>query len=268
MDKIRNLIVLLIVMSLALALVGTARDIESSDYRSSADASGGVALLEQYENNSVDDVQNSIDELYRSKQESLATETLKKRVETSIRRIDNGELTYREVFRDVYVAGDSLMVALDSYELINRNHVMAKVSATLVDLKNNIPKIESAKPRVLILHYGLNGVYANENYAIDFASRYKELIEKIQTVSPNTRIIVSLIFPIDRNREKKVRFNYIERYNELIVEMCKETGVEYLDSADIVNANMHYCGGDGIHFAKEFYTEHWFKHIMREMGIY
>ena len=177
-------------------------------------------------------------------------------------------MTYRQVFRDVYLCGDSLMAVVYAYDLMNENHIMAQVSAHLSDLENLLPRIAGARPKVLILHYGINSISEKEGHARRFVNDYRALIRRIQEASPDTRIIVSLLFPVDTSVATAERFRYVGRYNEYLTEMCREEHVETLDSTPLFAACPNYYREDGIHLNKGFYVKYWFKYIMREMEIY
>lgn len=265
---VKTVLVLIILICLGAYPVYMLINITSMDYHAHYDTSNGINVLDEYSERSLDEAQNSIDNLYKARQAALDAANLKKNIETSIQKIDNGELTYREVFKDVYVAGDSLVAGLSAFEIINPNHLMARVSANLSDLQKNLERIKSEKPRILILHYGINGISPNEDVAQKFINWYSQLIQQIQNDSPNTRIIISLIFPVDNSIAKDKRFEYIDHYNELLKQMCKDKNIEYLDSTTLVKNCKQYYKDDGIHFVKGFYVTHWAKHIMSEMEIY
>lgn len=238
------------------------------DYQVQCDTSDGMYWLNEYDNASVDNAQLNIDNVHAARQERLEAEFIEQSVEDSIKKIDNGELTYKEVFKDVYFAGDSLVAGLSAYGLISSNHLMARVSAHLSVLESYIKHINNIKPDVLILHYGINSISKHEKHAQNFVKDYRKLVQCIKSGSPNTRIIISLIFPVDASVAKAEQFKYIDHFNELLIQMCEEEGIEYLDTTDLLKQYNQYYRSDGIHLVEEFYVNYWFKHIMREMEIY
>lgn len=234
-----------------------------------ADTAAGERLLAAYDAVSVETAQEHIDNARLAYRNAVTAANLRQSIEQEIDSIEKGELTYREVFRDVYISGDSLMCGLDNYGLINGRHLMAKVSANLGDLEGNLPRIISAKPRVLILHYGINAVSVREEAAQNFVGKYGNLIDKIKSGSPNTRIIISLIFPVNEAAAARdEKFGGIARYNALLTQMCEEKEIEFLDSTQLLLEHDEYYTADGIHQGKDFYVKFWFPHIMREMEIY
>lgn len=234
-----------------------------------ADFPSGETLLAQYDTVSVETAQENIDRARVEYQNLVAAANLRQVIDEEIAEIEKGNLTYREVFQDVYLCGDSLMCGLDNYGLINGRHLMAQVGAKLSDLETILPRIISAKPRVLILHYGINSVSTREGAAEAFAGTYGGIIDKIRDGSPNTRIIVSLIFPAgEKALARNEKFSGIPRFNERLMQMCDEKGIEYLDTTALLHEHDEFYTVDGIHQDKAFFTKYWFQHIMREMEIY
>ena len=248
----------------ATALAGGGREPSAE-----ADLSAGEALLTQYGAVSVETAQENIDSARAEYQDLVAAANLRQVIDGRIAETEKGTLTYREVFQDVYLCGDSLMCGLDNYGLIKSRHLMAQVGANLSHLETVLPRIINAKPRVLILHYGINSVSTRESAAEAFVNAYGGMIDKIKAGSPNTRIIVSLIFPVNETalaRDRK--FNGIPRFNELLMEMCAEKEIDCLDSTALLHEHNEFYTVDGIHQDKTFFTDYWFRHIMREMEIY
>ena len=188
-------------------------------------------------------------------------------VKEVLKKLSQGKTTYRKVFRNVYIVGDSLMNGLQAYNILNSNRLITQVSASLYHLSDNVNKIVKAAPQVLILHYGVNMISTNKNQLNTFISMYTRLIKQIQKGSPDTRIIVSGLFPVDTDVAKAKRFTKIGVYNKALVKMCDELKIEFLDSSSVLKAHPECYGGDGIHLSKAFYEKYWLKFIISEMGI-
>lgn len=183
-------------------------------------------------------------------------------------KLDKGELSYRNLFKNVYIMGDSLMNGLEVYNVLNSNNLITQVSASLYHLSDNTSKIVRMNPEILILHYGLNHV---ENVSVQpgrFISLYTKILTKIKDKLPDTRIIVSGIFPVDTDKARAKRYERIDDYNEAIKEMCNQLGVEYLDNTPAFSNAKEYYAGDGIHLSGDFYEKCWLRHIVAEKEIY
>lgn len=188
-------------------------------------------------------------------------------VKAVLKKLNQGKTTYRKIFRDVYIVGDSLMNGLEAYDILNSNRLITQVSASLYHLSDNVKKIVKNAPPVLILHYGVNMISTDKNQLNNFISLYTKLIKQIQKGSPDTRIIVSGIFPVDSEVATAKRFTKIVTYNKSLKNMCSELKIEFLDSSSVLKAHPECYGSDGIHLSKAFYEKYWLKFIIEEMGI-
>ena len=188
-------------------------------------------------------------------------------IKNVLKKLDEGKTTYRKIFKDVYIVGDSLMNGLECYNILNSNRLITQVSASLYHLSGNVKNIIKASPDTLILHYGVNMISTKSSQQNNFISMYTRLIKQIQKGSPDTRIIISGLFPVNRSVAKAARFSKIDAYNKALKNMCKELGIEYLDSSSVLKAHPECYGGDGIHLSKAFYEKYWLRHIIKEMGI-
>lgn len=231
------------------------------------DTSNGISILSDLESGSVDTALANIAKAEKALTASQSKDSIKKQIEKKIKLIESGKSSYREAFRNVYFAGDSLMNGLEVYNILNSSHLFTKVSASLSHLEENLDTITAIRPPVLILHYGLNMLGTQDVHAKNFVNKYTSLIKQIKSKSPETRIIVSLLFPVDSSKASAPRFKAISKYNTLLIDMCKSEKIEYLNSNKVVKANSDCYAKDGIHLAKRFYSR-WLKFIMREKEIY
>ena len=188
-------------------------------------------------------------------------------INDTIKKIEKGTLSYRNVFKNVCVVGDSLMNGLEAYNILNSNKLVTQVSASLHHLNENMSRIIGMNPGILILHYGINMISGQQYHLDDFIETYTNHIKTLKKALPDTRIIISLIFPVKRSVAKAARFGYIDKYNIALIKMCKSLKVEYLDSSSVLKAHPECYGGDGIHLSKVFYSQYWLKFIIKEKGI-
>ncbi|MBO7319746.1 MAG: hypothetical protein J6V06_06995 [Clostridia bacterium] len=229
-----------------------------------ADFSEGNGVIEKLWNFDVKLAQKNV----KTAQEKRTDPTgIKQKVRDTLKNLDNGKTTYRKVFRNVYIVGDSLMDGLEAYDILNSNHLITQVSASLYHLNDNVKKIIKINPPVLILHYGVNMIATEKKYLNNYIAMYTDIIEKLQASLPDTRIIVSGIFPVDRDIAKAKRFGMIGEYNKKLKAMCKELDVEYMDSSAVLKAHPECYGSDGIHLSKAFYEKYWLRFIIKEMEI-
>ena len=191
----------------------------------------------------------------------------KKKVEELLKKIKKGKITYRKALKDVYIVGDSLMNGLEAYDILNSNHLITQVSASLYHLSDNIDKIVKINPPILVLHYGINMISTSDDMKDNYISMYTKLIKKLKKKLPDTRIIVSGIFPVDREKATAKRFGRVDAYNKALKEMCKKLDVDFLDNKPLLKKHSDCYGSDGIHFSKEFYEKYWLNYLIKEMEI-
>ncbi len=189
------------------------------------------------------------------------------KVENVLNNLDNGKTTYRKVFKNVCIVGDSLMDGLEAYDILNSNNLITQVSASLYHLSGNVKRIIRMNPRVLILHYGVNMISSEKRHLNNYVNMYTDIITQLRKALPDTRIIVSGIFPVDRDIARAKRFGAIGEYNRNLKIMCEKLEVEYMDSSSVLKAHPECYGSDGIHLSKAFYEKYWLRFIIKEMGI-
>lgn len=264
----KKIIVSLVVLALIIVYPVTNFFIlKSKKSYDSADTSAGIAAVEKYAAVPIEKAEKAVAAAQKKQEEFLRYEAMRGLIEEQIKQIENGKLSYRKVFSDVYIAGDSLMEGLRVYGILNSNHIFAKVSASLFHLESVMPKIIAVRPPVLILHYGINMIGDQQYHVDSFINQYTKDIKSLKKALPDTRIVVSLLFPVDTSVATSKVFRYVSRYNERLVKMCNELGVECFDSASVFK-NHYFYGADGIHLSYSFYNDYWLKFIMREMEIY
>ncbi len=224
----------------------------------------GMALLENLADVDASKAQQAV---IAAEEKRLDPTGAKKRIENTLKKLKSGKTTYRKVFRNVYIVGDSLMNGLEAYDILNKSHLITQVSASLYHLEENLDKIVEINPPVLIVHYGINMISTGEAQRNNFINFYTKLIKKLKKELPSTRIIVSGIFPVDRSIAKAERFGEVGAYNKALKAMCKKLKVEFLDSSSVLKEHKECYGSDGIHLSKAFYEKYWLKHIIKEMEI-
>ena len=253
----------------ALSLIPLTGFIVAHSYRApkNIDLDAGQALLQTYDDLDTDKVQQQVAEAEQKRLEELAKANRALKTQEIINLIQAGKLTYRKALSDLYIAGDSLMAGLDVYGILNSSHIFAEVSASLSHLETNLPAIAAKHPPILLLHYGLNMIDTSDAQLNSFIRRYTALLEQIKTQMPNTRVVVSLLFPVDRTKATQAQFGRIDDFNNALSEMCQTVGVEALDSSSVFVGHNEFYGADGIHLSASFYRNYWLIYLIRELEI-
>ena len=132
--------------------------------------------------------------------------------------------------------------------------VQVSTSSGYITMPQAVAKLQ---PRRVILTFGTNDL--NPGYkAADFVKNYQTGIEAIVTAYPSVDIIVNAIPPIgQQHSNQSLTQTQVDEYNKALVEMCKEKGWKFLNSAEVLKdsatgyAKSGYVeSSDGIHLTR------------------
>lgn len=261
-------IMLLVVLMLSQNLVAFFEN-ASPDYEGKERENTGVLeLLSSFKASAVEKKIREAEEARRKEIERRLSEEYKKlRIEETLANIKSGKTSLRKVFANTCFVGDSLINGLEIYNIINPDKIISQVSARFSHLEENLDKIIAINPKNLILHYGINMLWPDDTGLGWFIEDYTELVVRLKKELPHTRIIISGIFPVNEEKASDEIFERIPAHNAAIKKMCKDVGVEYLDSESLVLDSKEYFGSDGIHFSSGFYSQKWLPFIVESKGI-
>ena len=109
---------------------------------------------------------------------------------------------------------------------------------------------------MMVITLGVNGVSSMDED--DFKREYADLVQTIQSVSPDTKIILQSIFPVTEDYEYVNSINNVKILdaNRWILAVAEETGVKYLNTISVLLGDdgwlpSEYNNGDGIHLSPE-----------------
>lgn len=235
-------------------------------------AAADISALERLSAGKVSAVEKEIEKTEEKKQERIyRQQLLKERAKSRqklLEQIRSGAITYRQIFSDTLIVGDSLMNGLEIYDILDSANMITKVGASLYHLGDNVEKIISYSPKVLILHYGVNMIEGKDYFIDNFISMYKGYIGEIRKGSPDTKIVVSGMFPVSsKGIENEPVLANCPKYEKRIAEMCGELGVTYLDNTKIIKDGSAYYDMDGIHMKRDFYTDVWLVYAATQLGL-
>lgn len=115
------------------------------------------------------------------------------------------------------------------------------------------------KPEYLVITLGVNGIsFMDED---TFKPEYRNLVNMVKEVSPETKIICQSIFPVARSYKslKSINNDKIRAANRWILEVAHETGTKFLDTYSVMCDEEgwlpeNHQNGDGLHPTPEAYT--------------
>ena len=132
-----------------------------------------------------------------------------------------------------------------------------------VELNNSGSYITMAKavagmqPKRVIITFGTNDLSPSYK-AADFVKNYQTGIESIVEAYPSVDIIINAIPPLgQQHSNQSLTQTQVDEYNKALVEMCKEKGWKFLNSAEVLKdsatgyAKSGYVeSSDGIHLTR------------------
>jgi len=112
--------------------------------------------------------------------------------------------------------------------------------------------VQKYKPQKMILNLGTFSTTWIEQD--EFIQKANEIIEKIKEISPETKLILSSIYPITKNGTNINKFEQdrINKFNYMILEMANKHNVKFLDVQEVLKdetgyGNPNYFVEDGFH---------------------
>lgn len=121
--------------------------------------------------------------------------------------------------------------------------------------------VKERKPDKIYVALGVNGVAYIDKAT--FISRYEELIDGLIAASPESKIIIQCILPVDEQNytggNQNLNNTNIDNMNEELLSLAERKGVFYLDIAYLIkdgsnNLAQVYDCGDGLHFSFTGYS--------------
>jgi hypothetical protein len=112
--------------------------------------------------------------------------------------------------------------------------------------------VRRALPEYMVITLGVNGISFMDEQA--FKSEYRSLVTDIQSISPDTKIILQSIFPVASNYEylSSINNDKISAANQWVLDIAEECGVRYLNTASVLVGEdgwlpQNLQNGDGLH---------------------
>ncbi|MBQ9032894.1 MAG: SGNH/GDSL hydrolase family protein [Parasporobacterium sp.] len=155
---------------------------------------------------------------------------------------------------DTYIMGDS-RTAIFNWSGINPDHIWAEASTTIKWIEEKKDLIENAKPKNLVLSFGMNdiGMYDTdpEHYwetAEDYVEAYRYYVDLIREVSPETHIYINSIVPaLPAGIERQPRWAIAPEWNAALNEFCSAYGIGFIDVDYLADRYAEYYEADGVH---------------------
>ncbi len=234
-----------------------------SEYSLPASSGSNISRLEALQGYSVSEIEKEIDRLISARLQAEEEKRLEEErlasYENFMKQLEEGKITYRRLFSDTMIVGDSLMHGLSLYDILDSSNMITMVSASLYHLDDNVYNIIGNSPEKLVLHYGINMLVNSEKALDSFISMYRRIIKELKSELPDTKIYLSSIFNVSDSQ--KASYPGVDKYNDALKELCDEMEIGYIDNSSLLGGNSRYYGSDGIHVSKDFYYDEWLPHL-------
>lgn len=176
----------------------------------------------------------------------------------------------QEYIDDTLFLGDSNTVRMMNYGITSLDNTLAVVGMGIQSVKTlkciqfsgysepitMIDAIKLMKPSRIIITFGTNN--ANGMSVEDFIKKYTEALDAIVSIEPNVDILINSIPPIcQKNSYPKLSQNSIDKFNNALIDLAKDKGYKYIDSASVMKnestgyAKDGYTVSDGIHISED-----------------
>lgn len=236
MDRQRILVIGLGIVLLILIMIVARQGIKKLTAKA-VTTGEGITYIENKENADIQEIETRIQRLEAKDQ---------------ISEEDMANRTPKALFVNSVVMGDSITEGFAAYDVLAASSVIADIGVELIDLGDEIEKVENLNPQVIFLAYGNNDIEATNGNTELFETQYKKALAEIQDAVPDARIFINGILPVSSSvLDARPWYNNIDAYNEVLRSICDEKNLTYIDNSGIVSEDLFEQ--DGIHFQSAFY---------------
>ncbi|AUT03588.1 G-D-S-L family lipolytic protein [Nostoc sp. CENA543] len=171
---------------------------------------------------------------------------------------------------NIIFLGDSLTDEGEWLELFNNPQIINRGIGgdTIEGVLNRIDKVLDSKPAKIFLMIGINDLAFQHKSLTEVLNLYKVLLTKIQVVSPQTKVIIQSLLPVNNDKSFLYDNALIMKFNSQLKELAKEFSHEYIDIFSCLSDNKNQLDQkytlDGIHLNGQGYLK-WKETIAKYM---
>jgi lysophospholipase L1-like esterase len=113
--------------------------------------------------------------------------------------------TFKHSSDSIIFIGDSITRQIDWAEIFNNNKIVNRSigGTSFAQMNKVVDIILEPNPRKIFVMLGINSLKNNMS-SQDFIDNYTKLVEKIKTNSPNTKVYIQSVLPINQKKGKMV----------------------------------------------------------------
>ena len=157
--------------------------------------------------------------------------------------------------------GDSMAEGLDCYGVLNKENVVWHRGRRIDTMSADLESVKAYNPSYLFLAYGANDIKSWTSNVDGWIAKYREAIMNIQSMLPDTKIIVNSVLPVsDYAVANDPSFTYQPMYNDALKNLAKELGIQFLENGVYLADRVNSFSADGVHPKVPFFQS-WGKHM-------
>ena len=184
-----------------------------------------------------------------------------KTVEESTKENTDIDNSAKAIFlkKKALVVGDSMGEGLSAYGALDTESVVFHRGRRIDTMKADMPTVIEKNPSYLFLAYGANDLKIWNGNVDGFIKAYRSSIEYIESVLPDTKIIINSVLPTSSKTSSDTpAFSYQPQFNKALKELASELKIDFLENSGYLNDNEY--SPDGIHPKRKFFYE-WAEHM-------
>ena len=161
---------------------------------------------------------------------------------------------------EIVFLGDSITDECEWAELLNNSNIKNRgISGdTTVGVLNRLNDILESKPRKIFLMIGINDFIHYNKSAEQVFEDFKEIITKIHKESPNTKVVIQSLLPVNKTKYKvSVSNEKVMKLNLFLEELAKELSLQYIDLFSLLSSQNQLDSAytlDGVHLNAQAYS--------------
>ena len=233
----------LLIVALGMLLIGG----QEEQAAASSELAPGIEYLEALERKNPEDVLQVRREIYDRKIDAQR--------DILVQQLVNGDKDPFSMFKDYCIMGDSRAVGFWYHKFLDKSRCIADGGHTIRDIVTNMDKLVEMNPGIVYLCYGLNDSSIGYwDTADQYVSEYMQVVQQINTLLPDTVVVVSSILPArDPAFQKSQKWYNIPEWSAALEKACQENGILFANCDSLYDDYPNLWDPDGIHFRKEFY---------------
>lgn len=194
---------------------------------------------------------NGINEI--DKLQSKSVIEIEKKID-AMRTQSKEKMNFKSIFSNSVIMGDSISEGLTEYNMLEKSSVVAIKGRDTIKAMNDIKTVVGLQPQKVFMTYGMNDLLLFNGNSKSFIKQYEKLVNKAKQELPNTDIYICSVLPVQQKAiNRKPAFKAYSQFNIDLQKMCKDLGVTYIKTDDLLIGHSEYYEGDGIHMKPKFY---------------